>query len=84
MITDLLLSIFFVAAEAVVGLLPAEGSIGAPDLSGISTAVGIGKAFDAGLPISETITIIHAYLIWLVGLFAIGITVRIWKMLPFT
>lgn len=85
MITDAILSLFYAGAEAIVSLFPTQVSVGSvPDLSGIGQAVALGRAFDAGLPISETITLAQMYLTWLVGLFALALVIRVYKLLPFT
>lgn len=84
MITDAILSLFYAGAEAIVGLFPAASSVGSPDLSGIGQAIAMGRAFDAGLPISETVTLLQMYLTWLVGLFGLALIIRIYKLLPFT
>lgn len=66
MIIDGLLSIFIAAGEGIAGLLPDADTLA---LDGFGQAVTAFKAFDAGLPVTETLAMGLACLTIIGGIF---------------
>ena len=79
MIIEGLLSGLLAVVQAVVGLLPEAGELG---LDGFGQAVSAFGAFDAGLPVHETLAMAGMCLSIIGGIFATRLVLTIWHAIP--
>ena len=65
---------------AVVGLLPAAGTL---DLGGMGAMVGLLRSLNAGLPVSEFLAMAAMCLTIYAGSFAYRVLKEVWSWIPF-
>lgn len=79
MIVDALLGLLLGVAETLVGALPAAGDL---MLDGFGQAVSAFRAFDSGLPVSETIAMGLMCLSIIGGIFVVRLFITLYHMIP--